>query len=171
MLKKTQVLPIGSIVAVMFPSGNGEETIAVIIGHLTLKKDRQCFYDYACVEYPSGIENGVFYINEPDITRVISKAEDYEQKHKKWMERKYAEYTVYYSQYRSDLRPDIDKMRKMASGAEDTLHPIKRIHVIKRWICALLILIGAVLTAFATKSWEAVTGALFFAFIGWLSVK
>ena len=43
MIEKTNVLPVGSMITVRFASEGGRETIAVIVGHLSLRKDRQCF--------------------------------------------------------------------------------------------------------------------------------
>lgn len=37
MLDKTQVLPIGSMITVMFSCDENKETVAVIVGHLTLR--------------------------------------------------------------------------------------------------------------------------------------
>ena len=169
MLEKTQVLPIGSVVSVFFPCDNGRETTAVIIGHLTLRKDRQCQYDYACVEYPSGLEEGVFYINAPDIAKVIYRADDPERKHEKWMERKYAEYMVYYSQYQPTLRTSPDLIRSKTKNAGAALRHMRRNRLVKRWVCALMILIGTVLTALITKSWETAAGAVLFSLVGWFA--
>lgn len=52
-------------------SDEGKHTIAVIMGHLTLRRDMISRYDYTCVEYPCGIENGLFYVNQEDIIEVI----------------------------------------------------------------------------------------------------
>lgn len=168
MLQKNQVLPIGSVVTVRFSSDAGRETVAVIVGHLTLRNDRKCCFDYACVEYPAGIEEGLFYINEPDIVSVLYRACDTGQMHENWMERKYAEYQAYYRQYRPDLRPSIDDVRRKTKNAGGISRRMKRMRLVKRWVCAIGFLIGAVLTAVLTKSWEAVTGAVFFFIIGWL---
>lgn len=168
MLQKNQVLPIGSVVTVRFTSDVGRETVAVIVGHLTLRRDRKCCFDYACVEYPAGIEDGLFYINEPDIVSVLYQANDTGQMHEKWMERKYAEYQAYYRQYRPDLRPSIDDVRMKTKNAGGISRHLKRIRLARRWVCAIGFLIGTVLTAVLTKSWEAVTGAVLFFITGWL---
>lgn len=63
MLKKDQILPIGSLVTVFFKSDGGKETIALIVGHLTMQKHMISRYDYTCVAAPAGIEDGLFYIN------------------------------------------------------------------------------------------------------------
>ncbi len=168
MLQKNQVLPIGSVVTVRFKSDVGRETVAVIVGHLTLRNDRKCCFDYACVEYPAGIEDGLFYINEPDIVSVLYQANDTGQMHEKWMERKYAEYQAYYRQYRPDLRPSIDDVRTKTKNAGGISRHLKRIRLTRRWVCAIGFLIGTVLTAVLTKSWEAVTGAVLFFITGWL---
>lgn len=122
MLEKKQVLPIGSVVSVEFAADEGKETIAVIVGHLTLLNSFKCCYDYICVEFPAGFEKGTFHINHSDIKRLIYCMDDHECKHEKWMERKYGEYMAYYNQYRSDLRPSIDELRYRKARVEDFLN-------------------------------------------------
>ncbi len=168
MLQKNQILPIGSVVTVRFACEVGRETVAVIVGHLTLRNDRKCYFDYACVEYPAGIEEGLFYINEPDIVSVLYRANDTGQMHENWMERKYAEYQAYYRQYRPDLRPSIDDVRMKTKNAGGISRHLKQMRLARRWVCAIGFLIGTVLTAVLTRSWEAVTGAVLFFITGWL---
>ncbi len=168
MLQKNQILPIGSVVTVRFACEVGRETVAVIVGHLTLRNDRKCYFDYACVEYPAGIEEGLFYINEPDIVSVLYRANDTGQMHENWMERKYAEYQAYYRQYRPDLRPSIDDVRMKTKNAGGISRHLKQMRLARRWVCALGVLIGTVLTAVLTRSWEAVTGAVLFFITGGL---
>ena len=87
------------------------------------------------------------------------------------MECKYAEYVSYYKNYHSELRPDINTMREKSRKTGVLLRRCEQIYNIKRWMCAGVILIGTVLTAILTKSWYVVTGAILFAFFGWLSEK
>lgn len=175
MLKKEQILPIGSVVAVRFDEDVGRDTGQltpfVIVGHLTLRKGRKCCYDYMCVEYPSGMDDGLVYINHDDIANVLWRSTDFDELHAKWMECKYAEYVSYYKNYHSELRPDINTMREKSRKTGALLRRCEQINNIKRWMCAGVILIGAVLTAILTKSWYVVTGAILFAFFGWLSEK
>lgn len=166
MLQKDQILPIGSVVTVRFPDDDGKETVALIVGHLTLRKDRKCFFDYVCVEYPVGMEEGLFYINEPDIVKILYRATDTGQLHEKWMNRKYAEYQAYYRQYHPDLRPSIDDVRAKTKNVGAILRQMRKIRFTLRCVCAIGFVIGAVLTAVLTKSWAAVTGAILFFLAG-----
>ncbi len=169
MIEKTNVLPVGSMITVRFASEGGRETVAVIVGHLSLRKDRQCFYDYVCVEYPKGYENGVFYINHDDIASVVSAPDDVGNKHERWLERKYAEYKVYYSDYHPELRPDPEKARLSSRIADLMYLRNKKIHIIKRIVCAIAGIAGAASIAFVTKSWEAACGAVLFYVVGMVS--
>ncbi len=175
MLKKEQVLPIGSVVTVRFDDDvgrdTGQDTLCIIVGHLTLQKGRKCCYDYMCVEYPSGMDDGLFYINHDDIESVLWHSTDFDELHAHWMDRKYAEYVAYYKNYNSELRPSISEMRAKSKKAGALLHLCERYYNIKRWMCAGLFLVGAVLTGLLTKSWYAVAGAFLFAFIGWFAEK
>lgn len=121
MLTKNHVLPIGSVIAVRFNSDEGKHTIAVIIGHLTLRRDMVSRYDYTCVEYPCGVENGLFYVNQEDIIDVIHRTPDHDNLHMDWMEVKYAEYLAYYRHYDPDGRPDIDSLRQSIRKERDSL--------------------------------------------------
>lgn len=169
MIEKSSVLPIGSIITILFTFEGDRETVAVIVGHLSLRQDRQCFYDYVCVEYPKGYENGVFYINHDDIATVISTPDDVGNKHERWLERKYAEYKVYYSDYHPELRPDPEKVRVSSKIADRMYFRNKKIRTIKRLVCAISGIIGAAAIAFVTKSWEAACGAVLFYAIGAIS--
>ena len=77
MLAKAEVLPIGSIVSVKF-ADEDQEMLAMIVGHLSLVKRHRCHYDYICVEYPSGVEQSIFYINQPDIVEILHRTDDYD---------------------------------------------------------------------------------------------
>lgn len=121
MLTKNHVLPIGSVITVCFNSDEGRCTIAVIIGHLTFRKDMISRYDYTCVEYPCGIENGLFYVNHEDVIDVIQVPTDPSNLHTDWMEVKYAEYQAYYRHYDPDGRPDIDSLRQSIRNERESL--------------------------------------------------
>lgn len=108
-------------------------------------------------------------MNAPDIIQVVYIAEDTGQMHERWMERKYGEYQAYYAHFRPEMRPSIDEMRTKTKNAGATLRCLKKIRHIKRWVCAIVLLIGTVLTAILTGSWEAVTGAVLFSLVGWLA--
>lgn len=105
MLKRTQILPIGSLISVQFEKG--ENTVFVIVGHLTLQNSIINPYDYTCVRFPMGIEAGLVYINHEHIVAIVYRANDYENLHEDWMMRKYAEYKAYYRHYALDARQDI----------------------------------------------------------------
>ena len=45
----------------------------------------------------------------------------------------------------------------------------KKIHIIKRIVCAIAGIIGAAAIAFVTKSWEAACGAVLFYAVGMIS--
>lgn len=89
MLKKDQILPIGSLVTVFFKSDGGKETIALIVGHLTMQKHMISRYDYTCVAAPAGIEDGLFYINHSDICSVLHRPSGADYFPENWLERKY----------------------------------------------------------------------------------
>lgn len=168
MLSKTSILAIGSIVKVYFKDDENE-TIAVIVGHLTISGDIRCHYDYICVEFPFGIEKGLLYINHPDITSVLYSCPDHDGLHSRWMERKYGDYLGYYKHYRVDLRPDICEMRHQVAMAENTLNRyIKQKSVIK-WSVLIISSIGIGITAYITKQWWIVPGALFIGSVGYFS--
>lgn len=125
MLKKDQILPIGSLVTVFFKSDGGKETIALIVGHLTMQKHMISRYDYTCVAAPAGIEDGLFYINHSDICSVLHRPSGADYFPENWLERKYAEYTAYYRNYDPAERPDIDTMRGNLKAKFETLKNTK----------------------------------------------
>ena len=86
-----------------------------------------------------------------------------------WLERKYAEYKVYYSDYHPELRPDPEKVRLSSKLADLMYLRNKKIHIIKRIVCAIAGIIGAAAIAFVTKSWEAAGGAVLFYAVGMIS--
>lgn len=165
MLSKREILSIGTLVRIRYDDDN-KDTFAVIVGHLTLSKQMKCHYDYICVEYPYGIEKGIFYINHSDILETLYHCTDYDDLHSKWMERKYGDYLAYYKYYRVDLRPDKNEMRKRyirAKNLVDYYTPKFRIIIS---VINILIAIGIGLTAFFTKQWLAVPGAVLFFIAG-----
>ncbi len=168
MIEKSNVLPVGSMITVRFAS-EGRDTVAVIVGHLSLRKDRQCFYDYVCVEYPKGYENGVFYINQENIATVISTPADLGNNYERWLERKFAEYKVYYSDYHPELRPDPEKARVSSKIADRMYLQNKKLRIVKRLICTLIGIIGAAAIALVTESWEATCGAVLLYIFGLFS--
>ena len=106
MLSKREIMSVGTIVRIRYEN-DCKDTLAVIVGHLSLSKQMQCHYDYICVEYPFGIERGILYVNHTDILEKLHYFLDYDELHSKWMERKYGDYLVYYKYYRANLRSDI----------------------------------------------------------------
>lgn len=154
MLKKQEVLSIGSVVRVHFKRDT-KDTIAVIIGHLSLTPKFKCHYDYICVEHPYGLERGIFYINHTDIIEVVERCMDGNEHHSNWMERKYPEYTAYYNQYNHEERPDKDILREQFANADEylTLKQHKGLKII------LNIIIGTVLFALTVFDWRIGIGA------------
>lgn len=152
MVEKGQVLPVGSIVTVKFDADMGRVTTALIVGHLSLLKPHKCFYDYICVEYPYGVEKGTFYINHADIICVSHRTDDSENKHEKWMERKYGEYLAYYNQYRFDVRPTIDELRRRKARAEDFQYKYFVIRRMMRIMASVVFALGIGISAWQLKS-------------------
>lgn len=154
MLKKQEILSIGSIVRIHFENDE-KDTIAVIIGHLSLTKRFKCHYDYICVEHPYGLERGIFYINHTDIIEIIENCKNNNAQHSNWMERKYPEYMAYYNQYNHDERPDKDSLREQFANAEEylTAKQHKGLKII------LNIIIGIMLFALTVFDWRIGIGA------------
>lgn len=154
MLKKQEILSIGSIVRIHFENDE-KDTIAVIIGHLSLTKRFKCHYDYICVEHPYGLERGIFYINHTDIIEIIENCKNNNAQHSNWMERKYPEYMAYYNQYNHDERPDKDSLREQFANAEEylTAKQHKGLKII------LNIIIGIMLFAMTVFDWRIGIGA------------
>lgn len=170
MLSKASVLAIGSIVKVYFKEDENE-TVVVIVGHLTLSGDTRCHYDYICIEFPGGIEKGLLYINHPDITDVLYSCPDHGGMHSKWMERKYGDYLGYYNHYCADSRPDISDMRHSIAMSENIVKRYKRKKQLIMWTVFIISIIGIGITAFITKQWLAVPGALFLGVLGYINGK
>lgn len=166
MLEKMQILPIGSTVAVCYRTDGGKETILQIVGHLTMRRAKVCLFDYVCVYYPQGIEDGLIYINHTDIVRVVDSSELQNKLYDRWLARKHGEFLAYYNTRDPKKRPDIDTMRSNMLIAREREH---RHNKIKRWmraICTVAIIIGAGLAFLLTKQWESTIGVVFFALIG-----
>jgi len=166
MLAKAEVLPIGSIVSVKF-ADEDQEMLAMIVGHLSLVKRHRCHYDYICIEYPSGVERGIFYINQPDIIEIHHRTDDYDGLHSKMMERKYGEYIAFYKHYSPESRPSIDKMRQTIILSDNLFCSFKNIMRRVKYITILIFIISTVITAVVTQSIYAVIGAFVFAVLGW----
>ena len=120
MLSKREIMSVGTIVRIRYEN-DCKDTLAVIVGHLSLSKQMQCHYDYICVEYPFGIERGILYVNHTDILEKLHYFLDYDELHSKWMERKYGDFLVYYKYYRADLRSDMNDIRKQIFNAKNRL--------------------------------------------------
>ena len=120
MLSKREIMSVGTIVRIRYEN-DCKDTLAVIVGHLSLSKQMQCPYDYICVEYPFVIERGILYVNHTDILEKLHYFLDYDELHSKWMERKYGDYLVYYKYYRADLRSDMNDIRKQILNAKNRL--------------------------------------------------
>lgn len=166
MLEKRQILPIGSVVAVCYRTDGGKETLLQIVGHLTLRREKVCLYDYVCVLYPQGIEDGLVYINHTDIVRVPDPDELRSDAYDRWLARKYPEFVAYYENGEHKNRPDIDTMRAMTLETRDRAYRKNRIKKIARYTCAGLCTLGVGLTVLLTNRWEMAVGALFFVFLG-----
>lgn len=166
MLEKRQILPIGSVVAVCYRTDGGKETLLQIVGHLTLRRAKVCLYDYVCVMYPQGIEDGLVYINHTDIVRVLEPDELRGEVYDRWLTRKYTEYQAYYETYDPEKRPDIDTTREQLLLGREREHRNNRIRRYANALCTGVLLLGAGLAFLLTKSWEIAVGAIFFALVG-----
>ena len=166
MLERKQILPIGSTVAVCYRTDGGKETLLQVVGHLTLRRAKVCLYDYVCIYYPQGIEDGLVYINHTDIVRVLDPAELRNDTYDRWLARKYGEYLAYYETHNPNERPDIDTTRSEILIGREQEHRINKIRKWMRFLCAAAITLGAVIAFLLTKRWEIAVGALFFALLG-----
>ena len=110
MLERNQILPVGSLITIRHETDKGKETVCVVVGHLTLRREIISRFDYTCVKFPQGVEDGLIYVNHDDIVNIIYRASDYDELNETWMNRKYAEYVAYYKHYGEYQRPDIDKI-------------------------------------------------------------
>lgn len=166
MLERKQILPIGSTVAVCYRTDGGKETLLQVVGHLTLRRAKVCLYDYVCIYYPQGIEDGLVYINHTDIVRVLDSAELRSDMYDRWLARKYGEYLAYYETHNPNERPDIDTTRCEILIGREREHRNNKIRKWMRFLCAAAITLGAVIAFLLTKRWEIAVGALFFALLG-----
>lgn len=160
MLKRSEIFPIGSMVTVQFEKG--EDTVLVVVGHLTLQKNAISRYDYTCVEFPMGVEMGLVYINHEDIVMVVYHASDYGDLHENWMMRKYAEYKAYYRHFAPETRPDISVVRTAIHEAEHILPKRRRIKIIMSSAILMAEIAGATSLTILTRDWRVGVCALFF---------
>lgn len=166
MLERKQILPVGSRITVCFASDGGKETFLVVVGHLSLKRAMMCYYDYVCVPYPAGMDEGLIYVNHTDVVRVLTEPEIPDDAYDRWLARKYPEYVAYYENGKPEERPDIDTMRATVLNARDREHRKNRIRRIVRTVCGALCVLGVGFAVLLTKRWEIATGALFFSLLG-----
>lgn len=155
MFEKKQMLPIGSKVTVCYASDGGTETVLVVVGHLSLRNKNTCHYDYVCVPYPNGFEDGIRYINHSDIVRVICRADETDEAYIKWREKKYAEYKVYYENYDSKKRADIDTVREQVVHWKNELEESERYTLKGKVVNIAIIIFGAGITVLLTANWWA----------------
>ena len=154
MLKRQDILSIGSVVKVHFESDEKNIT-AVIIGHLALTKKFKCHYDYICVQHPYGLEKGIFYINHSDIIEIVETCLKDSEEHLNWMNRKYPEYKAYYNQYNHEERPDKDSLREQFANAERYLTTKQH----NKYKIVFNIIIGIGLFALTIYNWRIGIGA------------
>ena len=166
MLERKEILPIGSTVGVCYQTDGGKETLLQIVGHLTMRREKVCLYDYVCVHYPQGFEDGLVYINHTDIIRIPDPTELKNEAYDRWLVRKYGEYLAYYETYDPQERPDIDTARRELLIGREREHRNNRIRKWMHITCNATLLIGAGLAFLLTKRWEIAVGALFFSFLG-----
>lgn len=131
-----------------------------------MRRAKVCLYDYVCVYYPQGIEDGLVYINHTDIVRVVDPSELRNETYDRWLTRKYGEYLAYYNTRDPKERPDIDTTRREILIGRERERKNNRIRKWMRIICTAAITLGAGLAFLLTKRWEIAVGALFFAFLG-----
>ncbi len=153
MFEKKLMLPIGSKVTVHYALDGGTETVLVIVGHLSLRKRFESHYDYVCVLYPNGIEDGIRYINHSDIVRVIYDADKTDEAYIKWRDKKYIEYKVYYENYDPEKRVDIDTMRESIVDWQNKVEDTKERKRIGKAVIAAIIILGAGVTVLLSGSW------------------
>lgn len=166
MLTRNQILPVGSVITVRYSEDRVDLTIAVIIGHLTLRRDMVNRFDYTCVKFPQGVEDGLMYVNDEDIAEILYRAADYDERHREWMIRKFAEYKAYYDHYGHLPRPDIDKIRREMIHVETTAKHTRRFGV--RATMLILSLSGAALLSVLSGTYLTIIGAVLFMCAGFL---
>ncbi len=169
MLTRNQILPVGSVITVRHTKDKDEITVAVIIGHLTLRRGMINRFDYTCVKFPQGVEEGLLYVNDEDIEEILYQATDYDERHQEWMVRKYAEYKAYYEHYGNHPRPDIDKIRQEMIHLDSTVKHTRRNGV--RIIMLILSLNGAALLSVLSGTYLTIIGAVLFMVAGFLITK
>ncbi len=169
MLTRNQILPVGSVITVRHIKDKDEITVAVIIGHLTLRRDMINRFDYTCVKFPQGVEEGLMYVNDEDIEETLYRATDYDERHQEWMVRKYAEYKAYYEHYGELPRPNIDKIRQEMIHLESTAKRTRRNGV--RIIMLILSLSGAALLSVLSGTYLTIIGAVLFMVAGFFMAK
>ena len=153
MFEKKQMLPIGSKVTVRYALDGGTETVLVIVGHLSLRKKFESHYDYVCVLYPNGIEDGIRYINHTDIVSVIYDADKTDKAYIKWCDKKFIEYKVYYENYDPKKRINIDAMRESIVDWQNKAEDTKERKHIKKAVVAAIIIFGAGVTVLLSGNW------------------
>ena len=168
MFEKKQMFPIGSKVTVCYALDGGTETVLMVVGHLSLRNKTRCHYDYVCVQYPSGFEGGIHYINHSDIIRVICLADENDESYIKWRDKKYIEYKVYYENYDTMKRADIDAMRGAVVYWKNKLDEEKARKPIRMLINIAAVFLGAGIAVLLTGSWWTGLCALIFAILGYL---
>ncbi len=168
MLERNQILPVGSVITVRNTIDKGKEAVCVVVGHLTLRREMINRFDYTCVKFPQGVEDGLLYVNHEDIVNIIYRASDYDELNETWMNRKYAEYVAYYKHYGETQRPDIDKIRQ-------NIHQVEPPTQHKRYAAKMTILIltisGAALLSVLSGTWMTFVGAALFVFAGYYIKK
>lgn len=165
MLKQDQILPVGSVVTVHFRE-KGEDTVLVIVGHLTINPKMISRYDYTCVHYPIGIETGLIYINHDDIEAVLYQNADVDGLHEKWMTRKYAEYKAYYRHFSEEQRPPTEVTRRSILEAMNELPKRHKRKQILFCIALATQFTGAVSLTILTGEWMVGFCALSFVLAG-----
>ena len=167
MFEKKQMLPIGSKVTVRYALDGGMETVLMIVGHLSLRNKTVCHYDYVCVQYPMGFEAGIQYINHSDIVRVICRADETDESYIKWRDKKYIEYKVYYENYDSTKRADIDAMRGAVVYWKNKIDEHEARKPIRMLLHTAITLTGAGIAVLLTGSWWTGLCALIFVILGY----
>jgi len=171
MFEKKHLLPLGSKVTVRYALDGGIETVLFVVGHLSLRNRTVCHFDYICVPYPGGFEEGIRYINHSDIVRVICRADETDEAYIKWREKKYIEYKVYYENYDTEKRADIDTMRESVVHWQNKLDECKERCLGRKLINIAAIILGAGITVLLTANWWAGLCALLLAVMGYFIKK
>ncbi len=168
MLERNQIFPVGSLITIRHETDKGKETVCVVVGHLTLRREIISRFDYTCVKFPQGVEDGLIYVNHDDIVNIIYRASDYDELNETWMNRKYAEYVAYYKHYGEYQRPDIDKIRQ-------NIYQIDPPTRCKRFIAQITILLlsisGAAVLSVLSGTWMTIVGAALFLLAGYCIKK